>query len=499
MSHRARESAQPGSGPAAPEGQSSSHPAGGEGAPKPPAPLEINDVSVRSVTASSVEVVWRTNLRASTQGARGLASTPVLWSPLSQSSLEHQTLFAGLGGGTAYHLWLRARDEYGQLAETELVVATAPPDDTTQFTTAGDAILANGEPTIPTMLWDLCASDVGAKLTLGINLFMGNSCGPDSELVTRLEGRGYAVVDNSSADDTAVNVVGTYYPDEWDAFLADTVRRQDIEHAIVSPQTGRLSFLTLTNHFYSRAEPLPQGKGMYPVLYTIPDVIGFDLYPLQGWCRPAFADVYDAQRELHTAAGGKPTFQWIEAAAMEHQCSQIRALDPTPATVRAETWLAIAGGADGVGYFPNNWSPEVADEISRSNWQIKELSPALLADDLPATADPAEVKVAAQTLNGALYIIAINTTTSDTSAQIRVPDLDNRKLDALGEDRTVIAAADSFRDAFEPLAVHIYVAPPQLWADPAPGVEQEPPAPQASTSSSSPSSPDISSAWITRE
>ena len=55
----------------------------------------------------------------------------------------------------------------------------------------------------------------------------------------------------------------------------------------------------------------------------------------------------DAQRELRTTSGGKPTFQWIEAAPMEHQCKEEKQLDPTPATVRAETWLAIAGGAGG--------------------------------------------------------------------------------------------------------------------------------------------------------
>ena len=32
---------------------------------------------------------------------------------------------------------------------------------------------------------------------------------------------------------------------------------------------------------------------------------------------------------------------------MEQQCKDQKQLDPTPATVRAETWLAIAGGAGG--------------------------------------------------------------------------------------------------------------------------------------------------------
>src|SRR5439155_1083218 len=87
------------------------------------------------------------------------------------------------------------------------------------------------------------------------------------------------------------------------AFLQSTVTREDLAKSIPAPRTGRISFLTLTNHFYSRANPLPEGKGMYPLLMSIPDVVGFDLYPLQVWCRPAFSDVMDSQHELGRARG----------------------------------------------------------------------------------------------------------------------------------------------------------------------------------------------------
>ena len=81
------------------------------------------------------------------------------------------------------------------------------------------------------------------------------------------------------------------------------------------PGVPSLSFLTLTNHFYSDAAPLPWGSaGFYPALIAKADVIGFDLYPLQEWCQPnRMADVFYAQRELVKLAGEKPTFQWIEA------------------------------------------------------------------------------------------------------------------------------------------------------------------------------------------
>jgi stage II sporulation protein D len=433
-----------------------------QAAPVPPAPLEIRDVQVRSLTSSSATLTWSTNLPAVTQGARGLGLTPRIWSYAMPSSLEHETVLTGLGGTISYHVWLLALDDFGQTATTDLVLAT-PPASGTEATIQGDTILVNREPTFPLMVWAACASEVGAKLTEGINLFMGNGCGPDHKLADAIDGRALTVVAGAAADEDGPGIVGWYYPDEWDAHLQSTVTRQDLDKSIPPPQAGRISFLTLTNHFYSVATPLPQGKAMYPTLMSIPDVVGFDLYPLQVWCRPAYGDVMDAQRELGTTSGGKPTFQWIEVAPMEHRCNEQKELDPTPATVRAETWLAIAGGADGVGYFPNAWSAEIGDGISQSNWQIKELAPALLAADWEASSDTTGLRVSARQLNGALYIIAVNTNASAVSAIVHVPQLGARTAEVIGETRSVTAQADSFSDKFAPLDVHLYVAPPANW------------------------------------
>jgi hypothetical protein len=359
-------------------------------------------------------------------------------------------------------VWLLARDDYDQTAATDLTIVTEPAADV-EGTINGDTIMVNHEPTFPLMVWAACTSDVGAKLAQGINLFMGNGCGSDRNLTDAIEGRALSVVSAATADKGGAGILGWYYPDEWDTHLQSSVTRQDLDKSIQVPQAGRISFLTLTNHFYSLANPLPQGKGMYPTLMSIPDVVGFDLYPLQVWCRPAFGDVMDAQRELGSASGGKPTFQWIETASMEQPCKNDNELDPTPATVRAETWLAIAGGADGIGYFPNTWSADIGDIISQANWQIRELSRALLAADWEATTDTPGLRVAAHQLNGALYIIAVNTNERALSATVHVPKLGARTSEVIGEARSVAAQGDSFSDHFGPLDVHVYVAPPEGW------------------------------------
>ena len=106
-------------------------------------------------------------------------------------------------------------------------------------------------------------------------------------------------------------------------------------------EPDKVTFLTLTDHFAPYMAPPHAGRGIYPGWFSRADVIGFDTYPLEGRCRyDRIPWVYQLQRTLVQMAGSKPTFQWIEAGPME-KCFKV---DPTPTTLRAETWLAIAGG-----------------------------------------------------------------------------------------------------------------------------------------------------------
>jgi hypothetical protein len=331
--------------------------------------------------------------------------------------------------------------------------------------TNGSQIIVDNRAFFPTAVWSQCSDGFDSNINDGINLFMGQGCSPnDATLATRLDGRAYSIVnaDNAAAADGRGSI-GWYYPDEWDAFLQSTVTRQDLAKSIAPPQAGRISFLTLTNHFYSLATPLPQGKGMYPTLMSIPDVVGFDLYPLQVWCRPAFGDVMDAQRELGTSSGGKPTFQWIEAAPMEQKCAENKQLDPTPATVRAEAWLAVAGGASALGYFPNHWSTTIGEEIARTNREIKSLSQALLTPVGTATSDASAVRVSTRTFNGATYVIAVNTTDTTLQAKITVPGIGGRSPVVVDGGQVVGADDTGFADSFGPLAARVYIIPPAGW------------------------------------
>jgi hypothetical protein len=436
-----------------------------ESPPPPLEPLAISNVQVQDVTSSGARITWQTNVPAQAQTAFGLDSPTVWAQPSGESLIEHQSVVSGLEFSTTYQVYLHAVDEWNRAQTATATLTTEPMPDRSNATTSSGHIVVDDRPFFGTAVWAQCSDGFGSNLADGINLFMGDGCSKnDLGLPARLGGRAYSVV---NADDAAADgrgLIGWYYPDEWDAFLQSTVTRQDLAKSIPAPRSGRISFLTLTNHFYSHANPLPEGKGMYPLLMSIPDVVGFDLYPLQVWCRPAFADVMDSQHELGSASGGKPTFQWIEVAPMEHECRDHASLDPTPDTVRAETWLAVAGGASAIGYFPNRWSTTIGTAIAQTNHQLKALAPALLAPAATASSDGPAVRVSARTLNGATYVIAVNTSDSTVQAKISVPGIGGRSPVMLGGEAVVGADDQGFADSFGPLAARVYIIPPAGWS-----------------------------------
>jgi hypothetical protein len=194
---------------------------------------------------------------------------------------------------------------------------------------------------------------------------------------------------------------------------------------------------------------------MYPGLIAKAQVVGFDLYPLQEWCRPdRLAEVLAAQQQLVQMAAGKPTFQWIEAGPMK--CPQVPL---TPEEMRAESWLAVIGGARGLGFFPSQWEPPMAQAIAQVTHDVRALGPALLQPPAPASAD-GPVRVTARSYDGAVYVVAVNPATQPVNATVTVPGLGGRALSVLGEGRQVASSGGGFSDAFAPLAVHVYVAAP---------------------------------------
>jgi hypothetical protein len=418
-------------------------------------PIQISDVRTVSLSSFSATIAWHTSEPVSSQVAYGLDSA-TLWSAADTPSTEHTAVVNGLAFDTTYRLWVNASAPDGRTASSPFLLTT--PGLPAQLTggVAGGSFLVNGQPYFPFMVWAACPGSYGPLLTAGIDLFMGKDCGDATKELGALTGHGLLVGD--AQQPAADGEVGSFLPDEWDTFLPNNISADTVAK-LVPPNGGGPRFLTLTNHFYSHAAPLPQGRGMYPALIQNADVLGFDLYPLQNWCRyDDFGHVFEAQKELVELTGGKPTFQWIEARGMD--CHD-PTLNPTPATVHAETWLAIAGGAHAIAYFPYDFSTDIGAQIALDKRTIESLVPALLEPNLTADAGSGStVKVGAREHNGAFYVIAVNGSREPATATINVPALGDRQLVSLDGTRAVTTSSGTFTDTFGPLEVHVYVSAP---------------------------------------
>ena len=429
-----------------------------------------------------------------------------IWSPatVAHSALTARTTLAGLEPATNYRFRVLARWRNGMTAEARgsfrtdswpgataasavpaaadaaassgsgspfvlppslppgVTPSPTPPPSTgalppgTPLVESSAPLRVNGNAIFPRMVWRQCPTYYPTSIGAGINLFLGVSCTSPDEQFDRLAGRAMSTVDAKTPGISGPGQVGWHLQDEADVSVGSASKLPQPKSA------GRVTFLTLTDHFSQRAAPPPNGKEIYPAFFDSADVIGFDTYPVEVRCSVAQIDnVYWMQRELVALTRGKPTFQWIEAGPMEH-CKSNE--DPTPAVVRAETWLAIAGGARGIGYFPDWWEESIRSEVRLVNREILALAPALLAPVAKANwSTESPVRIGARRYNGATYVIAVNTSTSEATASFSLPGLGGRTLKVFRDGRTVKPLGDLVTDKLPPLGVAVYIVPPGGW------------------------------------
>ena len=424
-----------------------------EPVPPPPRPFGFAGADVDTSSALAATVTWSTTQPSTATVRWGPTGVrPLLWRRVTAPRTSHTLRLDALGIAKPYTVAIEARSADGEVAQTTLAFTSASAPATVTPTVDDGVVRVNGGAFFPFLTWQECPDRWQPEIDQGITLFAGNPCTGIESLLGGLGGRALvAGTSDDAAPPAGAPLVGWFYPDEADGRGLDAA-------ALPAPGPG-LRFLTLTSHFWSAAAPLPQGREIYPGLLERADVVGFDLYPLQEYCRPdLIPGVFDAQRELAGLAAGKATFQWIEVRAMK--CAGSGTTEITPATIRAESWLAIAGGAHGLGFFPGDWGNEVGRTIAGIAARVDQLAPALLRPALPVAADTPTVRASARELDGALYVIAVNTTAQRVHATLSSELLGDRGLSVVGSSRTVVSTDATLTDSLPPLGVRIYVAAP---------------------------------------
>jgi hypothetical protein len=327
-------------------------------------------------------------------------------------------------------------------------------------------ILVNGDPFFPVMLLDQCqAQDAARAWKLGINLIVNERCSatPHKQLAT-LVGKQLAVLGIADRHARGGRLLGWAYPDEPDNNGWTPRKLARAYRYARGSRDGLLSFLTTSGRFFRQPFRDPRlSLATTAAFAQLADVAGFDLYPLNA-CHHDLSTIYDAQRQFVTLAGQMPTFQWIETGPIRPRYCGGFAM--TPAELTAEAWLAIAGGARGVGFFTHTWTPhekafdvrtDVQHAITRFARLASDVRAGLVGRTVPSRTDSPAIKVIARRGAASAYVFAVNATHAHIHVQIDVPGLDDGSVTVVGEKRSVTVGHGRFSDTFPPLGVHIYV------------------------------------------
>ena len=247
--------------------------------------------------------------------------------------------------------------------------------------------------------------------------------------------------------------------------------------ALKQADATRPVFVTFTSSFMDAPTRYDEAtrKRLYPAYVKSCDVVGFDIYPIYGWNKPQWLiRVAEGVGRLREIAGPKrPVYAWIETSKGSQWITYSQQKDVLPKHTRAEVWMAIIRGATAIGYFTHAWRPTFTEfrpteamqaELKRLNGQIARLAGAIAAP--PAKARPQMELAGGLTCHcrathhdGAIYLFAQNIDMKDkaAAATIRIEGLAaGKKIEVVGERRSITAAGGKFTDDFPALREHVY-------------------------------------------
>jgi hypothetical protein len=201
------------------------------------------------------------------------------------------------------------------------------------------------------------------------------------------------------------------------------------------------------------------------------DIASFDIYPVN-------ASEEEVSGELWYVAKGidnlqewsnhqKPTWCWIETTRIGEKAKR----KPTPAEVKSEVWMALIHGAKGFGYFCHTFIGKVDDAallhdtemingVKAINQQVTSLARVLNKQDTKGYAtvktsnQSVPVDIMAKKDRRAHYVFAVAMRDGSTTATFEVKS--GKKVEVLGENRTIEIRKGKFTDDFTSYGVHLY-------------------------------------------
>ena len=212
------------------------------------------------------------------------------------------------------------------------------------------------------------------------------------------------------------------------------------------------------------------------------DVISFDIYPVN-------ASHADVKNKLHLVPFGVDRLrQWTKGEKIIWNCIECTQYGkegrrPTPHEVKAEVWMSLVHGSQGLIYFVHEFdikdaagkvirpfkeagllgNEDMAKAVGAVNKQITDLAPVLnsptVGDGATVASENADVPVdiVVKSYQGATYLFAVGMRDGQTKATFTVKGLaDKAAAEVIGENRKLKVEGGKFTDAFKPFEVHLY-------------------------------------------
>ncbi len=396
------------------------------------------------------------------------------------------------------------------------------PDSEVATVTLGGELLPDGKPlatasvymkwhngpsqdtkSFPIAVWLQDPHNVPKYQAIGINLFVGLWEGPTAEQIAELKRHGMPVI--CEQNEYALKhldektIVGWMHGDEPDN--AQSLPGGKGYGPPIQPEKILQDYQKIRANDPSRPVMLNLGQGVawddwygrgvrtnhpedYAEYVRGGDIISFDIYPAVH-DNPAIAG-----KLWYVARGVNRLRKWAGSDRIIWNCIECTRISnaktkPTPEQVKAEVWMSIIHGSQGLVYFCHQFQPkfieaglladeEMAKAVGAINREVQGLaevinSPAL-AGAATVTASPPEVSpdmarllgthgisAAARKYRGVTYLFAVRMENSPAKGKFQITGMSGKgTIRVIGEDRVLPTQDGRFDDSFAPHAVHLY-------------------------------------------
>lgn len=326
----------------------------------------------------------------------------------------------------------------------------------------------------------------------GINVYVGLWKGPTAAQLQRLSRAGMWVI--CAQNDLALThperniIIGWLQPDEPDNAqprgaglgygppvppheVVETYRAMR-ERDPLRPVLLNLGQGVAWDHWHGRGARTNHPED-YPDYVKGGDIVSFDIYPVTHPHPEVAGRLEYVARGVTRLRGWARDGQTVWNAV---GVSRIGNADvkPTAAEVRAQVWMSLIHGSQGIIYFVHQFKPrfieaalfedpEVLSEVTRINAQIRSLAPVLNSPSVEnaVAIDDAGSGVPIATMTkrfaGETYLFTV--AMAPRPATVTVRDRTGAaagRVTVLGEDRTIEIRDGAFTDTFAPYGVHLY-------------------------------------------